>query len=197
MVMSTRSYVQKSRAAATRTLREAAVKAFYDLLLVRWIDDITLDEVAAAAGTTRRTVIRMFGGKEGLLEAAIHLLQSEGRPRFLLPQETDVGGAIDALIEHYEVVGDFILHLIAQEDRNAVLRKALDLGRVEHRSWVSDKLGRVLVDDGAKADKLAQLVVATDVYAWKIFRRDLGKTPEEAGSLIAGMVANITGITGT
>ena len=64
-----RRYRQTARAASAQTLRQRIVLAFRDLLLARWIDEITLDEVAASAGTTRQSVIRLFGGKEGLIEA--------------------------------------------------------------------------------------------------------------------------------
>jgi hypothetical protein len=43
-------YRQTARAAAAESLRQRIVAAFHDLLLSRWIDEITLDEVALSVG---------------------------------------------------------------------------------------------------------------------------------------------------
>ena len=61
MFLAKRPYRQTARAAAAESLRQRVVTAFNDLLLSRWIDEITLDEVAASAGTTRQTVARQSG----------------------------------------------------------------------------------------------------------------------------------------
>ena len=76
-----RPYNQTARAASAEGLRQKIVTAFRDLLLTRWIDEITLDEVATSAGTTRQSVIRLFGGKEGVLAAVIDLLHTQSAPR--------------------------------------------------------------------------------------------------------------------
>lgn len=191
MTTEKRVYVQKSRAAATQTLRQAVSAAFYDFLLVRWVDEITLDAVAAASGTTRRTVIRLFGDKEGVLKAAIGLLRSEGRSRFVLPKDVKGDAAVRALVEHYEVVGDVVLRLLAQEDLHLALRQAMDHGREEHRAWLLERFAAELGGQGRNGGKFAQLVIATDVYAWKLLRRDLRKTPEEVEHLISSMIACI------
>ena len=96
---SKRIYHQTARAASTESLRQKIIMSFNDLLLVRWIDEITLDEVAAAAGTTRQTVIRLFGGKEGVLSAAIDLLHARSAPRIAMPHNVSGRAAIKALVE--------------------------------------------------------------------------------------------------
>src|ERR1700722_1610049 len=106
MPVAKRPYRQTARAAAAESLRRAVVTAFNDLLLSRWIDEITLDEVAASAGTTRQTVIRLFGGKDGLLEAVIAVVRAEAVPRTSMPADDSGRAALEALIAHYEAVGD-------------------------------------------------------------------------------------------
>ena len=77
--LATRAYHQIARAAATEDTRRRIVAAFRAALMERWMDDITLDDIAAAAGTTRQTVIRLFDGKEGLLVAVAETMKAGDR----------------------------------------------------------------------------------------------------------------------
>ena len=68
--MSTRVYTQVARAESTERTRRAILDA--GIALFQAGDyDVALDRVAEAAGVTTRTVLRHFGSKEGLVEAAI------------------------------------------------------------------------------------------------------------------------------
>ncbi len=164
------------------------------MLLVRWIDEITLDDVAAAAGTTRQTVIRLFGGKEGVLAAAIDLFHAKAAPRIELSQRASDLTAIEAVVEHYEAVGDMAFRLLAQEERHPVLRPQLEVGRQAHRSWVAARFNGALKGLGGEARdmQITRLVVATDLYTWKLLRRDFGHTKSEVVALMAGMITNIS-----
>lgn len=187
-----RAYHQTARAAAAGELRQRVAMTFYQLLLSRWVDEITLDDVAAAAGTTRQTVIRLFGGKEGLLEAIAEIVQAQSEPRISLPESDSTRGALLALIAHYEVLGDLIFRLLAQEERHPALRPILALGRREHRAWVAKWFGGGL--KGAERERqITRLVVATDVYTWKLLRRDFGQSQKEVTLLIEGLLQQITG----
>src|ERR1700727_2749559 len=119
MFLAKRPYRQTARAAAAESLRQRVVTAFNDLLLRRWIDEITLDEVAATAHTTRQTVIRLFGGKDGLLEAVVVLIKAEAVPRTSMPGDVSGRAALKALIAHYEAAGDMVVRFLAQEERHA------------------------------------------------------------------------------
>jgi AcrR family transcriptional regulator len=190
-----RPYRQTARAAAAESLRRRVVRAFHGLLLSRWIDEITLDEVAASAGTTRQTVIRLFGGKDGLLEAVIDLVRAEAVPRTSMPAEVSGRAALGTLIAHYEAVGDMVVCFIAQEERHSALRPLLANGRHEHRAWVAERFGArqsglSVVERERQIDRL---IVATDIYTWKLLRRDLGKSQDEVLLLMVGMINNETG----
>ena len=189
-----RPYHQTARAAATESMRQRIVHSFNDLLLVRWIDEITLDEVAASAGTTRQTVIRLFGGKEGVLSAVIELFHAKASPRLATPQDVSDQKAIEAVVEHYEIVGDMAFRLLAQEERHPVLRPQLDYGRQVHRSWIDARFHGALagLDGEERERRITRLVVATDLYTWKLLRRDFGHSQSEVTTLMAGMVADIS-----
>jgi AcrR family transcriptional regulator len=195
MSVAKRVYRQTARAAAADSLRRRVVKAFNDLLLSRWIDEITLDEVAACAGTTRQTVIRLFGGKDGLLQAVLDLLRAEAAPRTSMPAEDSGRAALEALIAHYESVGDMVVRFLAQEERHSALRPLLALGRREHRAWVAERFGSKQsgLNELERERQITRLIVATDIYTWKLLRRDFGKSQDEVLHLIIGIINKETG----
>lgn len=194
-----RRYQQTARAAATAALRERIVLVFHDLLLVRWIDEVTLDAIAAAAGTTRQSVIRLFGGKDGVLEAVIGQVWAKAAPRITLPPAVAPREALAAVVRHYEEAGDMTFRLLAQEERHPALRPWLEIGRRNHRAWIDQGFAPALAGLGPaeRERQVTRLVAATDVYTWKLLRRDFGLGAEEVAGLVAGMVEAIIGGPGT
>jgi AcrR family transcriptional regulator len=195
MPVAKRPYRQIARAAAAESLRQRVVMAFNDLLLSRWIDEITLDEVAASAGTTRQTVIRLFGGKDGLLEAVIDLVRAEAVPRTSMPADVSGRAALEALIAHYEAAGDMVVRFLAQEERHSALRPLLAQGRREHRAWVAERFGSMQsgLSELERERQITRLIVATDIYTWKLLRRDFGKSQDEVLLLMVGIINKETG----
>jgi len=195
MSVAKRPYHQTVRAAASASLRQRVVTAFNGLLLSRWIDEITLDEVAACVGTTRQTVIRLFGGKDGLLEAVMDLLRAQAVPRTSMPANASARAALEALIAHYEAVGDMVVRFLAQEERHSALRPLLARGRREHRAWVAERFGSMPsgLSEIERERQITRLIVATDIYTWKLLRRDLGKSQDEVLHLMVGIINKETG----
>src|SRR4051812_24510545 len=115
MPATTRPYRQIARAAATDETRRRIVAACAEALEQRWLDEITLDEIAIAAGTTRQTVIRLYGGKEGLLQAVAERTEHEVALRRALPPGSSPRAAARAVVQDYEANGDMIIRLLAQE----------------------------------------------------------------------------------
>ena len=68
-------------------------------------------------------------------------------------------------------------------------RRVTDLGKAMHRTWVRDAFAPA-TDDEAVLDLL---VVATDVYAWKLLRLDRGHsravTERRLHALVAAVLA--------
>jgi AcrR family transcriptional regulator len=190
-----RPYHQTARAAAAENLRQRVVTSFNHLLLSRWIDEITLDEVAASVGTTRQTVIRLFGGKDGLLEAVIELVRAEAAPRTSMPSDASARAALESLIAHYEAVGDMVMRFLAQEERHSALRPLLALGRLEHHAWVAERFASKQsgLSELERERRITRLIVATDIYTWKLLRRDFGKSQDEVLHLMVGIIKKETG----
>jgi hypothetical protein len=58
------------------------------------------------------------------------------------------------------------VRLLALEERMPSLQPLLARGRASHREWVETMFGA--------PELTPELVVATDVYTWKLLRRDQG-----------------------
>jgi AcrR family transcriptional regulator len=185
-----RPYRQTTRAEAAAATGRRIVEAFLALARDGWLDDITLDAVARDAGATVQTVIRRFGGKDGLIAAAAEQLDREIAARRNVPPGA-VEQALAALVADYELTGDLVIRLLAQEPRHPALRAPLDRGRAGHRAWLAAVFAPRLAGfaQQARERRLDALVVATDVYAWKLLRRDMGHGAAEVAALMRNLVA--------
>jgi AcrR family transcriptional regulator len=160
---------QRAEETAERIL-DAAVEVFYERA------DLPLDEVAARAGVSTQTVIRRFGGREGLFAAGA---RREGE-RIATQRDTagvgDVDGAVRVLVDHYEEMGDRVLALLAAEERSPAARQVTDQGRAMHRAWCERVFAPAFEGlTGTDRDRrLAQVVAVTDVFTWRLLRRDAG-----------------------
>jgi AcrR family transcriptional regulator len=168
-----RGYRMTARAARTVATGERILAAAMELFLALPYEQVSLDQVAKQAGVTVQTVLRRFGSKEGLVGAAakagIKMVRGE---RDLAPIG-NVAGAVRNLIEHYETWGPRILRLLAQEEQVPPLRGVAEAGRRLHRRWVERTFAPLLPPSRAeRTRRLTQLVAVTDLYVWKILRRD-------------------------
>jgi len=161
-----RTYRMQARAAGVEATRTALLQAALELYRERWADEITLDDLAARAGTTAQTLLRHFGTRDGLLAATAEWASDRVDNERAAIQPGDAAAAAAAVCAEYEAYADDILRLLYQEGRVPFLAPFAERGRVFHRDWVK----RSLPARGPR--RHAQLVVATDVYTWKLLRRD-------------------------
>ncbi|MDQ8202919.1 TetR/AcrR family transcriptional regulator [Pelagicoccus sp. SDUM812003] len=175
-----RSYRQRARARASAETARTIVTSFLKRLGDQWYEDITLDSVAQDANVTVQTVIRRFGGKTGLLEAAIKQLGDEIAVRRPVRQG-DVDFTVKALADDYESVGDLILRFLNQEDRHEAIQPVVEKGRHGHREWLESVFTNELThaSPAKRRKRLDALVVATDLYVWKLLRRDMKRPVSE------------------
>ncbi|WP_268957528.1 TetR/AcrR family transcriptional regulator [Paenibacillus albiflavus] len=162
----------QSAAETGERILDAAVEVFYE----RPVDDILLEEVAQRAGVSVQTVIRRYGGKDGLFNAAAEREYKRITSHRDQSAAGDVAEAIRILIDHYEEVGDGVLRMLAEEHRMAAVRKIVEQGREYHQEWCERVFVSVLTGrQGAERMRLlAQLITLTDVYTWKLLRRYRG-----------------------
>ncbi|MGX7874067.1 TetR/AcrR family transcriptional regulator [Mesorhizobium sp. ORM6] len=184
-----RVYRQTGRAEAAEETARRILAAFSDSMRVHWFDEVTLEDVAGRAGVNVRTVIRRFGGKDGLLEAFV----DDFIPSVAVDRETppgDAAAAIDRLANIYETWGDSVIRNLAQEPRHPALKRLLDLGRGRHRAITAATYAPWLdrLPPPERARMLDALVAATDVYVWKLARRDMGRSRSEAAQIMRLLV---------
>lgn len=191
----TRRYRQRARAAAAEATGERILRVFLRFLMKRWLADITLAQVADASGVTVQTVIRRFGGKAGLLRATSDELERDILARRKTAVPGDVGSAVEVLVDDYEHQGDLVIRLLAQEARYQPLRRLLDHGREVHRAWVAEVFEPWLQEAvGAEREaRLRALIVATDIYTWKLLRRDFGLDQASVRETIERLVRGVVG----
>ena len=159
-------------AAATRErIVDAAVDAFWESP-----GQVSLEEVARRAGVSTQTVIRRFGGRDGLLAAAGERETARVSAQRAQAPVGDVAGAVQVLAQHYEEIGDRVLKMLGEEGRVPVLREIADRGRVLHRRWCERVFAPALhgLSGIDRRRRLGQLVAICDVHTWKLLRRDAG-----------------------
>jgi AcrR family transcriptional regulator len=181
---------QRSEETAER-IRSAALERF----LSQSYDDVTLSEVAEAARVTVPTLIAHFGRKEDLFVAAC---EAWGLSMVESREEAPVGdhaGAVRNLLDHYEAAGDFVLHLLAEEDRFPAVRAMTDEGRKYHRKWVERVFEPSLSSlRGARREQLVvELIVPTDILVWKLLRIDMKLSRRRTEAAIVQMLDALTG----
>jgi AcrR family transcriptional regulator len=171
-----RRYRMGARAKATEATRlkilEAVEVAFQEL----FYDEMTLAAIAERAGVSVQTILRHFDSKESLFTASyLHTAEKMGADRGPLPVGSPKA-VVEDLVDHYERFGDRILWMLAQEAREPVLQNLADLGRLYHLQWCRQAFAPALAGLRGKTHerRLAQFVTCTDIYTWKLLRRDRG-----------------------
>ena len=195
--MSKRPYRMRARAEAAAETGRRILEAVIELHTERFFDQVSLEDIAERAGVTVQTVIRRFGSKERLIEAAAE----EGKRQVIRQRDQapvgDVEGAVENLVDHYEEWGDSSLLLLAQEERVPAFRSITDTGRALHYAWVERTFAPLLAKRTGMARRrlLAELVAICDVYFWKLLRRDLGLSREQTELAIREAIVALKGDT--
>lgn len=163
-----------TRTAAADLTRARVVEAASQLFAAEHFEDVTLRRIALAAGVAVQTVVNHFETKDGVFAAVVERFSSEISERRDHTVPGDVPGAVAALVDDYEVTGDPTLRTLAIEDRVAAVRPALERGRASHRAWVERMFPAALeaLEPPERTRRIAQLVAVTDVFTWRLLRRD-------------------------
>ena len=168
-----RSYSMTKRAAAAEETRLRILGAVLELATEKLSVEIVLTDVASRAGVTVQTILRQFGGRDALFDAALEF----GAAQIETEREAPVGDidrALEVIVAHYELRGDWVIALLGQEASDERIRRVTTPGKAVHREWVSTVFAPQLsgLAEPVAAAVIDLLVVATDVYAWKLLRRD-------------------------
>ena len=188
-----RTYQMGARADAVAATKERIVRGAAALLRDQAYEDVTLAAIAEAAGVSHQTVLNHYGSKEGVVLGAVEVLGAETVSARYEARPGDVAGAVRALVAEYERMGDANFRWAAS-DRLGDLASVLDGARKEHQAWLVAMFGDSLpASRTARRRAVHALHAATDVYTWKLFRRDLRLSRAETEKLIADLVVGVLG----
>ena len=180
MDMKSRKYDMGARQQAKTATRDVILRAAIDTFMAERSFAITLPAVAERAQVTVKTVLRHFGSRDGLVDAAWSQAYDEVMTERVPPQG-DPEAALKVLIAHYERRGGVVLAMLGDETDPRAARMN-NAGRLAHREWVEDVFADRLPEQTAQRSRLIDvLVVATDVYAWKLLRLDRGLSVDDVG----------------
>ena len=175
------------KAAATR---ERVLEVTQELFAAK-STEFTLESVASTAGTSVQTVLRAFGNKEKLILEAVGSFRATVPPRDELPRS--VGEAVARLFDDYEVIGDRVIGMLAEEHRIPGLALVAAEGRERHRAWVEAAFAIQLAGCPSRVRRsvVPALLAATDVYVWKLLRRDLALDRREAQAAVERLIRGV------
>ena len=118
MDMKSRKYDMGARQQAKTATRDAIIKAAIDTFMAERSFAITLPAVAERADVTVKTVLRHFGSRDALVEAAWSQAYDEVMAERIPPPD-DPDAALDVLIAHYERRGEIALAMLGADENDA------------------------------------------------------------------------------
>lgn len=176
MKSTTRTYDSSNRKVQAEARRVRILKCAADLLANSSDDEFRLEDVAQAADVSVQTILRAFGSKDGLMVATLESVAPDAIDLSVFNniQVKDLDQLIITMFKVYEKIGDLVIHALAHEHRSPEFQKSLDVGREFHKGWVSDAFAVHIKrrPPNERATLFHALLAATDIYIWKVLRRD-------------------------
>jgi AcrR family transcriptional regulator len=189
-----RPYRQRARAESAAATAERILDAAETSFFERESGEVTLSEVAASSGVSVQTVLRRFGSREGLMTAAVARVAAKVSLQRGAAVPGDSAGAVAVLVDHYEELGDRVVRLLGESPRSGLARQLTKMGFAYHVEWCKRVFAPTLeqLQGEELARRTAQLVAATDVYIWKLLRRDQGLSREETERAMVELIEPLT-----
>lgn len=182
-----RRYDMTNRARGAAETRERILDVTEELFATVPFKDVTLQSIAQGSGVTVQTVLRHMGSRDGCFEAMARRLGSRVDKQRGHTAPGDVEAAVDEVLAHYEAEGRIVLSLLGQERSDPQLADAVAIGRAQHRAWVERAFGPRLGTQPSEGT-VDSLVLATDIYVWKLLRLDLGRSLEATREIVVKLV---------
>jgi AcrR family transcriptional regulator len=173
-----------------RRIAEAALVLFKE----RDYDDVSLNEIARAAGVSHQTVLNHCESKAGVLLAAGELFSEEIRDLEADAVAGDVTSVVRTTCVRYEVLGDANARWAAMGTRAPEVAEGLARGRLGFQAWLAEMFGDLLPGDDDPDERrrvLLGLHAALDVFTWKLLRRDLGLSQQQTEAQLTDLVLGV------
>ena len=186
----------RARAEAVEATRERIARAGMQRFLAEPYDDVTIASVARDAGVSHQTLLNHFESKDGLFAAAAERFSADLAASREGRATSDPESVVALLMEQFERSGDGNVRLALLDERIQAVRAGLEQGRANHQVWLAEVFEDRLPSDPAERRRtLAALHAATDVYTWKLLRRDLGHGRRATQRIMTDMVRAILSTT--
>lgn len=185
----TRPYRMSARADAAEQTHARVLAAARKRFLAAPYDEVTLASVATDAGVSTQTVLNRFGTKEQLFLAFAAEFIPELEALRATVQRGDVRSVVSVVLRQYELMGDLNVRVLALEDRLPALAEVSRVGRRNHRAWLESTFAdRLPAGRSQRRTTVNALYAATDVYVWKLLRRDLRTSLAETTRVMERLV---------
>ena len=189
-----REYHQEARAEAARANERAVLEAAVGRLRsAKRIADVTLEDIASEAGVTVRTILRQYGSRDGIMEAAFLEVGRQIEAARPATEPEDVEGALKALLTQYEAEGDLNARVVAEEHEIPILHRLLEFARKSHRNWLEHVFGPLVghLPEEQRRQRITALYAATEVQLWKVLRRDLHQSAQQTAEIFHQLVRGV------
>jgi len=189
---SVRAYDMARRRSDAAGTRDRIASAALELMTRSSYDDISLAGIAEAAGVSHQTVLNHFGSKDGVLVAVAQLFEERAKATRGQVPRGDTARAVSVIVEEYEHSGDSNATWAMSAHRLGDLRSLFDRAREQHQDW----LARIFQDQlpaeaPLRTRTVRALHAATDVYTWRLLRRDLGLDRAETEATMVALVSGL------
>ena len=182
----------RARAEAVEATRERIARAAMQRFLAEPYEEVTIASVARDAGVSHQTLLNHFESKDGLFAAAAERFSADLAASREGRATSDPESVVALLMEQFERSGDGNVRLALLHERIEAVRAGLERGRANHQGWLAEVFEDRLPSDRAERRRtLAALHAATDVYTWKLLRRDLGHGRRATQRIMTDMVRAI------
>jgi AcrR family transcriptional regulator len=185
-----RRYQMTARAETAAATGERLLAAAWRHFGTRPYEDVRLHEIAADASVTVQTLHNRFHSKEKLFAAAFLWWGAEEVTQRDTASVGNTTAAIKVLFDRYEAHGETILRLLSQEERIPAVRQMTDAGRAYHRRWAQRTFAPLVHGEKrtARRRRVTAIVAATDPLVWKLLRRDMQLSRNQAETVMIEMI---------
>jgi AcrR family transcriptional regulator len=190
---SRRTYTMTARADQMARNDRNIAAAMVALWLELPIHEITLEQVAERSGVTVRTILRKYGSKEGMIEASLESDEIDFERSRKGAEPGNISEILQVLLAEYEATGHAVVRTIAAEEQYPAAHKILAKGRAYHRKWCARVFAPYLPEPGSDIyeAKLTAFITATEIYLWKLLRKDMGKSYEQTLQIFQLLIEGI------
>lgn len=192
-VISRRPYKKVAREQSQQRTRDALLDAASNEFIEgNWLK-ASLDSLSAKAGVTKQTLLRHFGSKDGLLAQALMHSGRQIRDQRWSTPTSDIGGAVENLLDHYEEWGERSLRIGAWLSGPPMLAMISRAARQVHYEWVEYAFALWLdgLDEEHWTQRRAALIAICDVHTWSLLSHDLGLDRAQIHAILADLIERL------